>query len=277
MIQPLNYCRQLKKLMLEALAAPSTPPARAAEARHIRDLCEFSQKFIIPDGGRVLDDNELRALDLSERLSLPHKFIAIEFAVSQGTPFPGDERLRISRSSRRIAFCRQDDDAIYVNPVFSNDADGTWLVAGEATIQRTDFIDVNASLPGSPFVKFQVPAGMAHRDWADEVFAVLSLLNALACSNVRAEKIIQSSAKKKTKAALPFDDYHVLTVEVNRAIESSGTHINGDRRSPREHLRRGHVVKPEGRRPFWRNATVVNAGRGFGKVEKDYRITARPQ
>lgn len=276
MIKPLNYCRQLKKIMVDQLAAPSLPPERAAQARHIRDLCDMSQKFIVPDHGRVLDDNELRALDPAEPLHLPHTFIAIEFSVlsDKGVKYPGDERFDIQRSTRRIAFCRQDDAAIYVTVAFFTDADGTWTTLNEAIIDRADFIDPARSLPGSPCIKFSVPRGARHRDWADEIFAMLSLLNAMSCSNVHTEKIVQSSATKKTKAGLPFDDYHVLTVDINRTASQPGAPLDINRRSPREHLRRGHVVKPEGRRPFWRNATVVNAGHGYGKIQKDYAVIA---
>jgi hypothetical protein len=101
---------------------------------------------------------------------------------------------------------------------------------------------------------------------------LMHLLNALQCSNVQIERSEPRKAGKKIKSALPFDAYHVLTIDVGRRAECAASAGGNGHRSPREHLRRGHIVHPEGRRPYWRNATIVNAGRGFAKVAKDYRM-----
>jgi hypothetical protein len=94
---------------------------------------------------------------------------------------------------------------------------------------------------------------------------VLSLLNALACSNVKTED--RKLSKPLKKGALPFDTYKVLTVESKRSSGIFGSAIS-ERHSPREHIRRGHIrVLPT--KKIWINNTVVNAGT-VGKVHKSY-------
>jgi hypothetical protein len=104
----------------------------------------------------------------------------------------------------------------------------------------------------------------------EPVVALLSLLNALACSNVRIERSEPRMRRKKSASALPFDTYHVLTV----GPPGTGPHgsLTGGHRSPREHLRRGHIRRLEDGRRIWVNATVVAAGRGAGVVTKDYAV-----
>jgi hypothetical protein len=75
--------------------------------------------------------------------------------------------------------------------------------------------------------------------------------------------------KKKAKDALPFDSYHILTVDAPGGGNLNGR--SGGHRSPREHLRRGHIRRYENGARIWVNATVVNAGIG-GRVSKDYLL-----
>ena len=105
------------------------------------------------------------------------------------------------------------------------------------------------------------------------VWTIISLCNALACSNVHIERSEPKKAGKKIKAALPFDAYHILTID---ATGAAGERVGraGEHRSPREHLRRGHIRRLADGRRIWINATVVAAGRGAGVVSKDYRLTA---
>jgi len=91
-----------------------------------------------------------------------------------------------------------------------------------------------------------------------------------ATSTSRKAEGLRSVARWRRAKPYPFDDYHILTIESPKAAASDGGH-GGSHRSPREHLRRGHIRRLEDGRKLWINATVVNAGVG-GKVSKDYRI-----
>lgn len=100
-----------------------------------------------------------------------------------------------------------------------------------------------------------------------EARVVLGFLNALACSNVTIERGPAPKQGAKLKNSLPFDAYHTLVL---RGPESaSGNTGLGGHRSPREHLRRGHIRRLESGNKVWVNATVVNAG-APGKILKDY-------
>ena len=47
---------------------------------------------------------------------------------------------------------------------------------------------------------------------------------------------------------------------------------SGHHRSPREHLRRGHIRRLADGRRIWVNAAIVGAGKGVGVVSKDYAL-----
>lgn len=102
--------------------------------------------------------------------------------------------------------------------------------------------------------------------------AVLALIEALSCKNVGHEalpvrKLNKSAAKR---GVLPFDEYRVLTINSSKDKgELAG--VGGDRHSPREHLRRGHIRTYASGLKVWVQSTVVNAGVGQ-VLNKDYKI-----
>ena len=112
-------------------------------------------------------------------------------------------------------------------------------------------------------------------DMNDETNAVLSLVEALSCTNVGIESIAPRKQNKSSarRGALPFDTYHTLMVKVNGSKEHrSGGRIN-DRNVAREHLRRGHIRRHPSAGNIWINSCVVNAG-AAGKIIKDYKVAA---
>lgn len=117
----------------------------------------------------------------------------------------------------------------------------------------------------------------AHQDIAHEVQAVLELCEALACSNVRADRMpapLKLNAKrlKAGKPALP--DYHVLTISTHHGQDEKATRAAiGDRRAPRQHLRRGHVRIYKSGMRIWINSMVVGCAAN-GVIGKEYRVTA---
>lgn len=268
-MEHLNYCRQLVRQFKAMAEVPSIDPEKRAVVDHVIDLCRASQKFILPENGELLRDVELRALDDSEPLRLPHPFVALEF------------QAKLSRKdgppvfARRVIFCREDEDGIYVRPAAHVDANGFWIVKRDAFIPKTHYLD--RSNPKELKVVAEYPTNEGASLGFKHVMIVLGFLNALQCSNVRTERSEPKKSGKKIKTALPFDSYHVLTIDAPRKPGSASDACGiggGSHRSPREHLRRGHIVRPEGRRPYWRNATIVNASRGLAKIEKDYRFRA---
>lgn len=262
-----NFCRSLVKQYSALLDVPSMALMRRREMVHAIDLCLAAQKFMLPDGGKLLNDGELRGLDESEPLRLPHRFIALEYRANGG--------LRSSdhyRCTRRIVFAREADYGILINIAFCGDADGQWNFTDECFVASTGYLDRSrADASGAPWINFLRPPVGDINDYLEEVSTMLSFLSALQCANVTVERSDHKKADRKIKAALGFDSYHVLTIDVpSKPGQSIG--FGGPHRSPREHLRRGHIRRLADGRRIWVNATVVAAKRGAGSVTKDYAI-----
>lgn len=253
---------------------------------HCIDLAKSSQKFILPDGGRLYDDPEYKALDETVPLSLPYPMIAIEYTRSNHYISSHKHCTKTNyQPTKALLFARERDDSIAITIVVWADFAEAWVPYPEVAIPRVNYIDRSNRMHGyaainvypnqksnfgeSTFGNF--PGG----DYADEIGSLLCLLNVLQCKNVHIEKSEPKSLKKTIaagrKKALPFDTYHLLTISVpskSNVLYSSG----GSHRSPREHLRRGHIRLLSDRRKVWVNATVVAAGRGSGVVTKDYAV-----
>ena len=234
-------------------------------AEVVANLCSAGQHFLLPEGGVLLVDAELRALSSDDELRLPYPITVLEFlAIGE------------SKNRRIMLVCTEAKDLSHITII-------TWSFDGANWDWLTPaYLNMRGALESLG----QKERGVNIKEWSSfmgkdctygasksSIRVVLQFLNAMACSNVQSEIIAgREKTSKHCKDALPFDDYRILTVGGAHA-PSSGNGIGGSHRSPREHLRRGHIVRPDGRRPFWRNATVVNAGIG-GKVHKDYLVAA---
>ena len=282
MMEHLNYSRQLVRQCMDLLTVPGIEHDRRALLSSVVDLHGSSTKFILPDGGRLYDDNEFRALDESVPLRLPYPCIALEYQSNgrdreMGEPVghvngvPQYESGDFVSAPKRVVYAREHGDYIVVTVAFWTRHDGLWRVMPECAIPNVGYLDRGMSYSGRTAIKaaFQNPR-VPMSDYMDELGALLCFLNILHCSNVQAHRSDPKRAGKKIKSALPFDTYHILTIDVPG--NSGGGMATGSHRSPREHLRRGHIRRLGDGRRIWVNATVVAAGRGAGVVTKDYAI-----
>lgn len=273
-MQNLNYSRQMVKQFSNTLKIPNCPLETKETLSHYIDLAHASQKFMMPPGGRLIDDKQFKALDENEPLRLPYEMIAIEY-LSVKTEADDLKPSDYLKSSKRIVFCRRREDYIVMSLALWHDAAGIWVAFGECAIPSTGYFDrsfiSNNGRVGMVF-KLRDPSH-SPSDYADEVGAVLDFLNALQCSNVGIEKLAVKKAHKALRKAIPFDEYHVLTISVSNAKSIGNGASSDSHRSPREHLRRGHIRRYENGLKIWVNAAVVNAGVG-GKISKDYRLAA---
>lgn len=271
-MQHLNYCRQMVKQFTRFLSIPSLPPENRTIMSHVIDLASASVKFLMPRGGRLHDDKTFRALDESEPLRLPYPMIALEYEADGDGCFEG----QTETSTKRIVFARERDDCLVLTSVCWVNAMGLWGPMPEVAIPLTGYLDRSTSHSGRTPIRIlaQPNSPVPIIDYMDEVGALLCFLNVLQCGNVHVERSAVGKVRgaMRKKGALPFDDYHILTIDVPGRAGESGAHV-GVHRSPREHLRRGHIRRYESGLKVWVNATVVNPGVG-GKVTKDYRIAA---
>lgn len=270
----LNYCRQMTKSMQAMLKIPSIPKQIASLLRHALDLAAASEKFILPPGGKLFEDVGLRGLDNDVPLRLPHPFIALEFEVTakdkKEPEIPGVSE----RTNAMIVFAREVEGCIVFSSAHRFVSDGSWEPLSGGSIEmvgsrRGELVDGQVAMEA--FLD-----DVSTRDAnIGPMQTVLHFLNAMACSNVTAIKSSAGKAQKnkRKKDALAFDDYHILTINLPSRMYGDGCGIDGSHRSPREHLRRGHIRRYENGLKIWVNATLVNAGVA-GKIHKDYRLAA---
>ncbi len=259
-MEHMNHCRQATKTLQYNERSHHDEVVRRECGTALNAMAKAA-KFMLPDGGRLLPDAELRGLEGCELISLPFPVLAIEYRDSGG--------------GKRITLVAQREDDIFLQHVLYFKGEGwtehQWIVTCGILLSRSQPVtrlagnvcDINVVTLDSQLD--------CESDFAKEPAAsLLSMLNALACSNVHIERSEPKKSGKKIRPALPFDAYHVLTIEVpGRSGDGVAT---GSHRSPREHLRRGHIRRLCDGRRIWVNATVVSAGRGAGVVTKDYAV-----
>ena len=221
----------------------------------------------------------MRALDVSEKIHLPYPVIALEYeALKNNRSRNPDQKAPSQICSRRLVLAYEAEEYIMVRPVFWYDQHRVWVEIPECALPRKDYLTRGVTNPedGTPSVVYVIAKQderVSTSDYADEVEALLHTLNVLQCANVRSEQLPPTKPTEKVKKdALPFDSYHVLTVDLSTRDQNSGESLGGTHRSPREHLRRGHIRRYQSGIKIFVQATVVNAGVG-GHVSKDYRMT----
>lgn len=267
-MEPLNYCRQATRYFLDCLDSGVSDDA-AYFCKLFVPLMAKCQKFILPDQGVLFEDVHLRGISDLKKLTLPFDYVALEFQAS----------LHNESGFGKSIICleQREDKIIAITAAGKGDdwgAAGTWMIARKGAV-ASDREGALFEVQPAHFLEAKNlhPESFDYRHNAvSQCQIVLNFLNALACSNVTTETVEARKASKKSAAhALPFDSYHVLTIKPSAAIARDG--VGGSHRSPREHLRRGHIRRLESGARVWVNATVVNPGIG-GKVSKDYRVAA---
>jgi hypothetical protein len=283
-IEHLNLSRQLAKQCKDCIAVPSLDPERKALMANVLDLHGASTKFLLPDGGRLLDDGEYKALDESQALRLPYPYIAIEYQSNgndrtekepigyiDGKPKYEDDSF--VSAPKRVVFARERDDWIVITVAFWTKHDGLWRVLPECAIPNVNYLDRTNVVDGRVAIKFAVAdQRFPLNDYMDELGALLCFLNVLQCTNVHIERSDPKKPNAKVKAALPFDSYHVLTIDSASGSRGGDSSDSASHRSPREHLRRGHIRRLSDGRRIWVNAAIVGAGKIAGVISKDYAI-----
>lgn len=280
-MEHLNYCRQLTKHCKSALKVTHLDHELRAVLRNVIDMNGASTKFLLPPGGRLFDDGQFRALDESEKLHLPYPCIALEYQ-SNGRERGPDEPMwgydgptyeddSFVHAPKRVVFAKEQDEWIFITIAFWTNEDSIWRVLPDCAVPRTGYFDRTKENHGRVGIKIAMSdKRIPPSDYMDEIGAIFCFLNVMQCSNVHVERSEPKKAGKNIKSALPFDTYHVLTIDTpSKTGDGAST---GGHRSPREHLRRGHIRRLADGRKIWVNATVVAAGCGAGVVTKDYAV-----
>lgn len=266
----LNFCRQFLHEFDGRFDAMPDGPQRVAVTKAI-ELAKASVKFILPVGGRLYDDPQYKELDESEPLHLPYKRIALEYRTDE-PPRPG-----LLRCNKHIVLAEEMDQFVGMLMVPWSENNRSWMVYPPIMIPKTGYLarDLPAVQGYCRLNIRRVDESIPADDYSDELGALLCFLNVLRCSNITTEKSEPKRNGKAKKGALPFDTYRILTIEAPRESRMAGAMTGGTHRSPREHLRRGHIRRYETGKRIWVNGSIVNAGKTEGRVFKDYAL--KPQ
>lgn len=268
-MKALNYLRQAKAnwaAMIAEHGRESLPLVGAADK--FFELADSSEKFILPKGGRIFDD-ELRGVD--ELARLPFARCLIEYE-SVGVGIGRVSPLETERCSRRIVYVEQIDLWLFVMCMFYMDRKSQWVMYPLAAKFKAcrpeegsdiEFLDISRCGIGKT-----IDARLATVDFLDEIRSVFELIEALSCSNVQTVALPGAKLNKSAarRGALRFDEYKTLVVRPAMGIGGSG---DSDRRAPREHLRRGHIRRLPNGHKIWIQSCVVAAG-AVGRVNKNY-------
>lgn len=271
-MEPFNYLRAANTWFAK------NPDCLGPGDKKIMLAASSAVKFVLPDYGLLLDD-DLKGLSNTQQIRLPFENVVIEFQ----SPLKENSYTNYTTgnpanpSSKRIVVAQQIiEELISVWVICYVDTHRAWAVVSfsaviglENNAIKFGILDDRKNLSQS---KKRTSDLDLFDDVKDEVRAVLELIEMLSCRNVAHESlpVRPLSKNQKRNGALPFDEYRVLTVSNHK--ESEKNWRQGDHRSPREHLRRGHIRRLQ-MGNVWVNSTIVNPGIG-GKIEKQYRVIA---
>jgi hypothetical protein len=303
-MEALNYFRKAyTDIKNESLYLKMGSPTLSAQVENVLALGLRCQKFILPQGGRIID-NDLDGLP--DNINLPFPEILIEYSIKPNGKISPAEKIFTKEgsygSSKRIAVAQQLEvnGPIVVFSLAFNDDSKNWEIFPYAQVNLKNVstnIEINPvidklfkdnnirqfkvgsygcySVPFDEIPKY-VPDWQERAcvDLADENRAVLELVQALSCSNVSTDTIVarktNKQAKKSKSDSLPFNDYHVLVIRNNNKANSN-SEKGCNKSSPREHLRRGHIRTYENGNKVWVQSCIVNPGT-TGRIDKDYKL-----
>jgi len=298
MKEPLDYLR--KAIPALAKLHKELEKKEPEYVKHCRDVLQAARKavkFVMPPNGQIFD-SELAGLP--DVVKLPYSSIVVEYEC----PNPGGMASSVfgvdktEPARKRIVYAEQVENNIYVASIVAFQSYGVdhWqvqpyisIMVPKADVPDDSVVDDMPELSGKKLVdqvrvQFIDIGGVAEKrfgkDWerhayvdmVDEEGVVLSLIEALTCRNVSLEALpVKKNKGAQMRGALPYDEYHTLVVNARSRSSGSGED-QGTHRSPREHLRRGHIRRlPTGN--VWVNSTIVNPG-NHGKVYKSYEVAA---
>lgn len=261
-------------------------------------------RFNLPEDGVLMDDPQRRGLDTDSPLQLPFDSMVFQFKI---TPTDIDlDKPDFGVATKAVIVVRRDlrgaipksmpDSESWVaryDPVFVTGwiyapskhrwrATSAFLMptrdwcAGrypDGSLKHRVFTTTKPGLKEMSIVEVMDAMETGETITPYGLEPIVELLNMLACSNVRMDKK-RTDKPKPGKPPLPFSETWELTIDKPKSNPSKGE-IAGcpiiDRRSPREHVRMGHIRTYESGLKIWINAAIINKG-SAGKITKTYKV-----
>lgn len=273
----MDYCRQMQEQYTRLLnyidmRNDLIPDFFIERLQRTIDDLEGSVKFVLPEGGLFIEDMNLKGLDGGYLiLNLPFETIALEYSHPDGD------------SPKRIIVASEAGDSLVIGRGFWSIEENMWVIPGRVAINKSNYVSMEVKdEKGWPAIGIidlrppednEIPLVTFLSEAAGDVFVLLSFLNALSCSNVEYRSVPKLAAKSSKWTALPENEYHELVIKLNHNPDGKDKTIRfGGHRSPREHLRRGHIRNLSSGTRIWINSTIVGKNNEGGRIEKSYRI-----
>ena len=284
MITAKNYAAQAEVALINA-SKRYLSVGRKDQTEYIGALARGIRqgvKFVIPDGGLILDDN-LRGI-MSTPVRLPFEVTVIEFAVPH-YPSKTDHYTMHKVVILCVEFGEDGDFKIHPMMYLMGAGQAFWIpCAYEAVVPFEDQLKIRED-GRVAFKATIIPSGALDdntdknktRDVHTEVItkcigSTYELLEALTCTNIEQSIYQQASPKnaqriKSHKA--PIYETRCLTLKTTKK-ESFSSNGGLSHKSPKQHLRRGHIRRLE-KGNIWVNSCVVGDASN-GIIDKHYRI-----
>lgn len=290
MISAKNYAAQAEKSLLDQ-------SKMLLECGFIEDSKKYltistaiknSIKFVVPDGGLILDDN-LKGLNKLSEVKLPYDSICIEF---------------LRDKVKYVILAIQTKDGIVVYDIVKLGNTEEWVgnphqctipykwtyeiyENKESISNVADVENPNNSIVLEHFSVvlpslYELLCSKIGKKKANDLclhfltiasHCVLGLCEALSCANIVIEPLTTIDKKKNEKrikaGKLPLYETKILTIKTP-AIQIKSDSKCGSHASPRQHLRRGHIRRYPNKN-IWINACIVGDPMK-GVINKSYVI-----
>lgn len=297
-MEPLNYVKQCTEYYEKLLRVSTVTDYKGLKLLiTVLATAKKAIKFINPVNGKILDDN---LKGLPDKLNLPFDSIVVEFPVKftegeiKNTQETGGDII-----TKTIVIANQfEEDKIDMYFLLFSKNMNEWIfypVTARVRLEQysenihglnfknNNYVDSNNNIIITEFTNFNGTNTYDEKRYPSlydgarvqlhhPISAVLELIEALSCSNVKTSplsvrKVNKSSKKKGTVS--PFDTYHILTVTGREGCTEDSEGTESTDKSRREHLRRGHIRRYKTGLKIWIQSCIISAGVG-GVVTKDY-------
>ena len=299
-LRPANYCTHAITCLFEQrknLADAGILTETGAQNYSALVYSLFNAiKFVLPEHGRMYEFSMSgrETLDPPEGQEIyfnrPENCMSFTpYEVdSWATPFPitafeyshpernGGRHTFGELSTRRIVLCMDAGEHTAITGVWWFDHMQTWLPAKVSILVKK----VTEGLKISVAPQFEELYGQCdideglYNDMYDEITVLVNVFTFLRCNNVGIESISAPKSlnkKRAKKKKVPLFEYRVLELKQDSTIKYEPATNGRKRKSPRMHLRRGHIrTYASGESTFVTACMVGKDGDGF--LHKDYRV-----
>lgn len=283
-MKPLNFTRSALQQFKNNLAFANETGLSIEHQNMFKlaiELLSHAQVFQLPTGGALIDDKKFGGLVGLPDVRLPFPIVSLEYLPSHQDPFEvGVREVETRQITLAYETTIQGIRAIEVIPLmtllddpvnFPDRVGGGWAMLHPIGFMASSLARSWVGPDGLEIPLLLTDSGTPPSAYNSDLYVLFQFLNLLACSNVSTERIDQKlKNQKRKKGSLPFNSFHVLTVAPAPSSANSGTACDSAR-SPREHVRRGHIRRLQNGKRIWINAMTINPGVA-GRVDKVYSV-----